>query len=184
MFSNSRLIPLGEYVKELRAGKSLAGVQPCKNKVLKTGAATFGYFDEQQYKYLPLDYVPNPMHKVEKGDVIISRMNTPELVGTCSYVWKVPEDYYYPDRLWKTIMKNNVQPIFIWQALQQGEAREQIKNLASGTSGTMFNISKPHMLSVKVPYADYTLQEAFAIFVSKIDKLKFNAVSIIDNIPI
>ncbi|MBQ6628862.1 MAG: hypothetical protein IJH65_08605, partial [Methanobrevibacter sp.] len=28
------------YIAELRGGKSLAGTEPCKNKVLKTGAAT------------------------------------------------------------------------------------------------------------------------------------------------
>ena len=175
MFSKSNLIPLSEYIKELRAGKSLAGTKPCPNKVLKTGAATFGFFDSNQYKFLPADYVPNPKHKVEKGDVIISRMNTPELVGTCSYVWDVPDNYYYPDRLWKTIVKPNVEPIFIWQCLQQKSAREQIKSKASGTSGTMFNISKLHMLSTEIPFADCRSQSAFASFVRQIDKLKFNA---------
>lgn len=76
-------VKLSRYIKELRAGKSLAGKTKCKNKVLKTGAATFGFFDKEQYKYYPVEYVPNPLHKVEDGDVIISRMNTPELVGSC-----------------------------------------------------------------------------------------------------
>lgn len=174
MFSNCGLTYLGEYIEELRGGKSLAGVNPCKNKVLKTGAATFGFFDSKQYKYLPIDYIPDPRHKVEKGDVIISRMNTPELVGTCSYVWDVPDNYYYPDRLWKTIVKPHVEPIFIWQTLQQKEARVQIQSLASGTSGTMFNISKPKMLSIKIPKADFSKQSEFASFVEKVDKLKFN----------
>jgi hypothetical protein len=61
---------LKRYIIELRAGKSLAGKEKCKNKVLKTGAATFGFFDENQYKYLPKDYKPNSNHLVENGDVI------------------------------------------------------------------------------------------------------------------
>lgn len=33
---------IARYISELRGGKSLAGTEECKNKVLKTGAATFG----------------------------------------------------------------------------------------------------------------------------------------------
>lgn len=40
-------VKLSRYIKELRAGKSLAGKTKCKNKVLKTGAATFGFFDKE-----------------------------------------------------------------------------------------------------------------------------------------
>ena len=130
---------VGDYIAELRGGKSLAGAEPCKNKVLKTGAATFGWFDPEQYKYLPHDYEPLPEHRVETGDVMISRMNTPELVGACSYVFEAPENMYYPDRLWKVVTKNQANPIFIWQLLWSPEIRRQIKEKSSGTSGTMHN---------------------------------------------
>ena len=44
-------------------------------------------------------------------------MNTQELVGAVAYVWKAPKHTYLPDRLWKAKLKDNVNPIFIWQAL-------------------------------------------------------------------
>jgi type I restriction enzyme S subunit len=167
-----RSTTIARYISELRGGKSLAGTEPCKNKVLKTGAATFGWFDPEQYKYLPTDYEPLPEHKVETGDVIISRMNTPELVGACSYVFDAPEDMYYPDRLWKAVLKENTNPIFLWQLLWDRDIRKAIKESSGGTSGTMHNISKANLLAIKCMDAPIELQNAYAEFVKQTDKSK------------
>lgn len=171
---------VGDYIAELRGGKSLAGTEPCKNKVLKTGAATFGWFDPEQYKYLPQDYEPIPEHRVETGDVMISRMNTPELVGACSYVFEAPEDMYYPDRLWKVIPKNQANPIFIWQLLWNPEIRRQIKEKSGGTSGTMHNISKQKLLEIKCIDVPANEQNNFADFVKQVDKSKVAVQKAID----
>ena len=173
MFGNLKITTtVARYIAELRGGKSLAGNEKCKNKVLKTGAATFGWFDPEQYKYLPTDYEPLAEHKVEAGDVIISRMNTPELVGACSYVFEAPEDMYYPDRLWKVIAKADTNPIFLWQLLWDREIRRQIKEKSGGTSGTMHNISKSKLLEIKCIDAPIELQNQFADFVKQVDKSK------------
>ena len=172
-----RTTTIARYISELRGGKSLAGTEPCKNKVLKTGAATFGWFNPEQYKYLPTDYEPLPEHKVEKGDVIISRMNTPELVGACSYVFDAPEDMYYPDRLWKAVLQDNTNPIFLWQLLWDSDIRKAVKEKSSGTSGTMNNISKPNLLAIKCMDVPIELQNEYAEFVNQIDKLKVNKIA-------
>ena len=165
---------IARYIAELRGGKSLAGTEECRNKVLKTGAATFGWFDPEQYKYLPIDYKPLPEHKVEAGDVIISRMNTPELVGACSYVFEAPENMYYPDRLWKVIPEAETNPIFLWQLLWDKEIRRQIKEKSGGTSGTMHNISKSKLLEIKCIDAPIKLQNQFSEFVEQVNKSKFD----------
>ena len=167
-----RTTTIARYISELRGGKSIAGTEPCKNKVLKTGATTFGWFDPEQYKYLPTDYEPLPEHKVETGDVIISRMNTPELVGACSYVFNAPDNMYYPDRLWKAVLQENTNPIFLWQLLWDSDVRKAIKEKSGGTSGTMHNISKPNLLAIKCMDAPIELQNQFAAFVHQVDKSK------------
>ena len=43
-------VPLSYYIEALNAGKSLAGEEECPNKVLKTGAITYDYFDATQVK--------------------------------------------------------------------------------------------------------------------------------------
>lgn len=158
--------PLSTYVTELSAGKSLAGDEENPNKVLKTGAVTYDYFRGDDVKNLPLNYQPKEKDLVRKGDLLISRMNTAELVGAVAYVWDVAPKVYLPDRLWRATLTEKANPVFLWKALIQFESKRQIRSLASGTSGTMKNISKPKFMSVEVPMVDRCLQDAFA------DKLK------------
>lgn len=165
-------VPISFYINSLIAGKSLAGEAECKNKVLKTGATTYDYFDSTQVKNLPLNYEPILEHLVKVGDVIVSRMNTSELVGAAAYVWKVPKNTYLPDRLWRAELKDNCNPIFVWQVLIQPSTKEQIRREASGTSGSMKNISKSGLLAIKVKKVSAELQNQFADFVTQADKLK------------
>lgn len=163
---------IGYYIKALIAGKSLAGESECENKVLKTGAVSFDYFDASQIKNLPVDYKPQKEHLVNVGDLIISRMNTAELTGATAYVWSVPDKVYIPDRLWKAILEEKCNPIFVWQMLIQPSTKEQIQRECSGTSGSMKNISKAGMLGIKVKKVNIDMQNDFADFVKQVDKSK------------
>lgn len=164
---------IGYYIKSLIAGKSLAGEEECDNKVLKTGAVSFDYFDITQVKNLPVNYEPKEAHLVNKGDIIISRMNTAELTGAAAYVWSVPTKVYIPDRLWKAVLTKNGNPIFVWQMLIQPLTKEQIQKKCSGTSGSMKNISKAGLLKIKVKKVPLNLQTQFADFVKQVDKSRF-----------
>ena len=173
MFGNiAETVPLSYYISAVSAGKSLAGEEECSNKVLKTGAATYDYFDSTQIKNLPVDYEPQEEHRVNTGDVIISRMNTSELVGAAAYVWEAPKCTYLPDRLWRAEIKDTACPIFVWQVLIQSSTKESIRRIASGTSGSMKNISKPGLLGIRVNKVPLELQNQFATFVKQIDKSK------------
>lgn len=168
------------YIKELIAGKSLASEVECKNKVLKTGAVSFDYFDESQIKNLPLNYEPKEEHLVHKGDIIISRMNTAELTGAAAYVWKVSDNVYVPDRLWKAVIRDGVNAIFLWNMLIQPSTKEQIQKVCSGTSGSMKNISKSGMLGIRVKKVDVYLQNKFATFVEEVNKSKVEVKKALD----
>ena len=162
---------LDTYIKELRAGKSLAGEENNKNKVLKTGAVSYDYFNSSEVKNLPIDYIPLDEHKVEIGDVIISRMNTSELVGAAGYIWAINNDnIYLPDRLWKVILNDRVNPVFLWKLITNEKTKLKIKRIASGTSGSMKNISKSQFLQIRVPLPPLSLQNEFADFVAQVDK--------------
>lgn len=165
-------VSLSHYISALLAGKSLAGEEECVNKVLKTGAATYDEFDPSQVKNLPADYIPQTDHLLRTGDVIISRMNTAELVGAAAYVWEAPINTYLPDRLWRAELKNNVCPIFVWQSLIQATTKESIRKIASGTSGSMKNISKPGLLRIHVKKVGFDIQEKFSDFVVQVHRQK------------
>ena len=166
-------VELNYFAYGLNAGKSLVGEAGCKNKVLKTGSVSYDHFDKNEIKNLPINYIPNEKHKVKKGDVIISRMNTTELVGACGYVWNDIENVYYPDRLWRLNLKQNCNPIFIWQSIIQKKFKEKIKLICSGTSGSMKNISQEKFLKLTIKNVPKELQDKFAELVKKINKQKY-----------
>lgn len=165
--------PLSKYIKELKSGKSLAGESYNINKVLKTGAVSFDYFNNKEVKNLPVAYTPLENHRVSVGDVIISRMNTAELVGAAGYVWSVDDNVYLPDRLWNAILDENINPIFVWQLLIHKKTKIQIQRIATGTSGSMKNISKQKFLDIKVPWVPINTQNELSNLVCQINKLKF-----------
>ncbi len=173
MFGDKEETKISDYIDSLEAGKSLAGTEKCENKVLKTGAVSYDYFDNTQTKFLPKDYQPLNAHKVNPGDVIISRMNTIELVGAAAYVWNVPDNIYLPDRLWKAKIKNNANPIFVWQTIIHPKTKKLVRRIAGGTSGSMKNISKNKFLEISVKKATRKEQDQFANFVTQVDKSKF-----------
>ena len=99
-------------------------------------------------------------------------MNTAELTGAAAYVWDVQDNVYLPDRLWRANLKEECNPIFVWQMLIQPSTKEQIRRECYGTSGSMKNISKPGMLAIKVKKVPLDLQNQFACFVQQVDKSK------------
>lgn len=177
-------VSLSYYITSLLAGKSLAGEEECNNKVLKTGAATYDEFDSTQVKNLPIDYVPRPEHLLKTGDVIISRMNTTELVGAAAYVWEAPFNTYLPDRLWRAELKDNACPICVWQLLIQNSTKESIRKIASGTSGSMKNISKPGLLSIRVKKIDTDDQQKFSGFVEQVHRNKLTIQQSLDKLKV
>ena len=173
MFGNeTNHVPLSHYISALEAGKSLAGKEDNVNKVLKTGAVSYDCFDETQVKNLPLDYMPLIEHRVNDGDILVSRMNTSELVGAAAYVWRAPSNTYIPDRLWR-VKCRDCNPVFLWQLLIQPLTKRRIRQIASGTSGSMKNISKQDFLGINVICVGKDKQNQFAAFVEQTDKSKF-----------
>ncbi len=177
-------VPLKYYINSLLAGKSLAGDSPCPNKVLKTGAVSFDKFDVSQVKYLPLTYNPDEKHKIHRGDVIISRMNTAELVGAAGYVDIEPKNIFLPDRLWKAGITPNCNPVFLWQMLISLPVKNSIRKIATGTSGSMKNISKKDFLAIPVIKVPFVLQNQFAAFVQQVDKSRLAVQKSLDELEI
>lgn len=163
---------LSEYIEVLTAGKSLAGDIESNNKVLCTGSVSYDRFDATQVKNLPISYSPDEKHLVRDEDILISRMNTIELVGASAYVWAVDDNVYLPDRIWRAELRDNVDPIFLWQLLVQKSTKNAIRDICGGTSGSMKNISKSRFLDILVPIVSLETQREISANIRKIQKQK------------
>jgi type I restriction enzyme S subunit len=96
-------------------------------------------------------------------------MNTVELVGESGYV---PCDYpnlFVPDRMWMATVRSRVSPQWLSYILTWRPVRSQISASATGTSGSMKNISKPSFRAVEIPYPPIEEQRAIAAALSDMD---------------
>ena len=119
--------------------------------ILKTSCVANASFDAAENKAVePCEY--NRLREpVVQGAIIVSRMNTPDLVGESGLVDVDAPGLYLPDRLWQLHPKVSVNSYWLSRLLQFHDVKERIKALATGTSGTMKNIDKAKFLSLLVP---------------------------------
>jgi len=172
----SRLV--SDFVAGFESGKSLVGdneegsVSPYR--VLKVSAVTSLEFRPEQSKAMPPDYVPPESHKVRAGDLLFSRANTSELIGATAYVTDTPPNLLLPDKLWRFVWHEDERaaPHFVRFLFQHPKFRREIAKRASGTSGSMKNVSQEKVLSIRVGLPPITLQQTFARRITAIEALK------------
>ena len=143
-----------DLIDGLRAGVSVRSIsgEAGGPAVLKTSAIKAGRFDPRESKpILPAD-LPRAKCPVAADSIIISRMNTPALVGDVGYVEKDFDSLFLPDRLWIARSKRGSGTDIRWLTYHfssQAGARA-LRELATGTSWSMKNIPKDKVLGLKV----------------------------------
>lgn len=159
-------------VASLSGGRNLVGDDPAADsqyRVLKISAVTTGRFKPHESKPLPPDYVPPMDHLVRPGDLLMSRANTTELVGAVALVSTTPPNLALPDKVWRFDWKTDAEPVF-WHALMgTATVRRRISRLASGTGGSMKNISKAKLELMPLPRIEMDQQLKFADRSSRVE---------------
>jgi len=97
---------LGNEIELLEAGVSVNSTDdkmlPNDLCILKTSAVSDGRFYPSECKKIKIEDVSRAKLNPQKNTIVISRMNTPELVGECGYVDNTHLNLFLPDRLWQT----------------------------------------------------------------------------------
>jgi len=169
--------PLSDLIDSLEAGVSVNSVEEDNNKhgqeqsVLKTSSVSNGkFFPNECKKIIPKDIYRAKLNP-QANTIIISRMNTPVLVGECGYVGNDYNNLFLPDRLWITRFKKDILVNARWLSfiLSYSNFKKAIKDTATGTSGSMKNIAKDAFLQIVVPYPKEEEQTAIANVLSDMD---------------
>jgi type I restriction enzyme S subunit len=173
---NWELIKLSTYNKSLRSGVSVNSEdKPKKNGefgILKTSSVSNGSFFPEENKVI-IDPKEHQRAKLNptKNRLLISRMNTPDLVGACAYIYESRDDLFIPDRLWLAEFESSsIETKWLNYLLNSGHYKAQIKNRASGTSNSMKNISKPSFLGLLIPLPPLSEQQKMAEILSTWDQ--------------
>ena len=135
---------------------------PAQYGVLKTSSVSKFIFNPHEHKQVNNDEYSRVTCPVTADCIIVSRMNTPDLVGACGYVEKTYPNLFLPDRLWQISFKNDVSAKFIWYYLNNKMVRSYISSLSTGTSSTMQNISQGQFGNISVCLPDSNEQKEIA----------------------
>ncbi|PMM66289.1 restriction endonuclease subunit S [Vibrio splendidus] len=147
---------LKHLIKSLESGCSVnAADVPAKENelgVLKTSCVYTRRFRASENKTVVVEELSRVKCPVRKGAIIISRMNTPELVGASALVDTKASNLFLPDRLWQTIFDERfeVNSEFLAHFMTVEGFRNQISLSAEGASSSMQNIAKEDYLSINV----------------------------------
>ena len=169
---------VSEYVSEFQGGKSIESETGenvvTRNRILKISAVTGMHFLPQESKPVPDTYNPPAAHFVRSGDLLFSRANTTELVGAVAYVQDAPANVLLPDKLWRMVwcQPEEVEPLFVWALFQTTTVRHEIERRATGTSGSMKNISQEKLLGIRTIFPPPQLQREFVDRVTEVEMLK------------
>lgn len=171
-------IALKDILLDIESGRSpTCHARPANDDeygVLKLGAVTYGVFDPSQNKALPEEVEPDVRHEVKSGDLLFTRKNTADLVGAAALVRKTRAKLLLPDLIFRLRIdpSSAMNSTYLQAVLMYPPIRRTIQGLASGSAGSMPNISKAKLLAVEVPHPAIDQQRTYEQRIDEIERLK------------
>lgn len=136
--------------------------------VLKVSAVSTGWFLPNEAKAVDRSIVDRPLVLPRRGDLLFSRANTRELVAACCLVEENVEDRFLPDKLWRiTAEPRHATNEYLCYLFRHPAFRHELTKQATGTSGSMLNISQAKLLGTSAPLPPIALQEKFSKIVKR-----------------
>lgn len=119
---------------------------------MKVGCVNGGIFNALQNKKLPDELEPKPEYRIKKDDLLVSRANAKEWVGSAAVAETDFPNLILCDKIYRIRLNQyKVSPHFVSYYLGSNIAREQIEIDATGTSSSMLNIGQGTILDMPIP---------------------------------
>ncbi len=144
-----------DLIKSLDTGVSVnsenKSIQNGEIGVLKVSAVSYGKFLPSEHKVALTEEVHRLTIYPKKDRILISRANTPDLVGASVYIDRDYPSLFLPDKLWQTEPRHNDFSIrWLSYLISSDDYRLKISSHATGTSMSMKNISKVDLLNIEI----------------------------------
>jgi len=171
---------LSECISSIKAGWSSKNENRLAEDgewgVLKISAVTSGKFNPKEHKFVEnTDFKKEPIIP-QIGDLLFSRANTRELVGATCIVDQKVERLFLPDKLWRIETYEGIMnKTYLRYLLGHDEFRKTLTKKATGSSGSMLNISQKKLLELLIPLPPIELQNQFEYFVNKASEIFVSA---------
>ena len=149
--------------------------------VLKISSVTYGKFNPLAVKVIESNSeLERAKTNPRAGQILISRSNTEELVGASAYIENDYTNLFLPDKLWQTRSKPNAHMRWLSYVLASRYSRYTLSNLATGTSGSMKNITKGELLGLKLSIPPLPEQKKIAKILQTWDRAIATTEKLID----
>ncbi|MBQ1159706.1 restriction endonuclease subunit S [Streptomyces sp. A73] len=160
---DGKLSPLKNRLLRIEAGKSPdlpnTPAAPGEWGVLKVSAIHRDGFRPNENKIAVPPTDVNQQYEVHSGDLLMSRANTPDLVGSACIATESSARLLLSDKTLRLIEDPQLADRdYINLCLASTAVRRQIENLASGSSRSMQNISQRAVESLVMYWPDLTQQ--------------------------
>lgn len=119
--------------------------------VMKVGCVNGDQFDSAENKALPDEIDPLAQYEITAGDILVSRANTKELLGSAALVRSVRPRLLLCDKLYRMKAAPLVDPDYFVKFLRSSIARYHYERHATGTSGSMQNIGQDTLKNLPLP---------------------------------
>lgn len=162
--------PLGEVIEKLEAGWSANGdARPRLSEeygVLKVSAVTSGFFRSEEHKAVAADAVDRELVTPRAGDLLFSRANTRELVAATCIVESDEPRLFLPDKIWRVVPRDRIATTpYLRFLLAHDRFRGELTKTATGTSGSMLNVSMDKLRTLRAPIPPFAAQQRFSVLV-------------------
>jgi type I restriction enzyme, S subunit len=160
-------VPLSDLVSKIDNGRSPnCEARPAHEDewgVLKLGAVTYGVFKPEENKAFLGAVGAMVSNEVNAGDVLFTRKNTYQLVGAVAIVERVRPRLLLPDLIFRLhIDPARVEPRYFQALMMNPRKRPAVRDLSSGSAGSMPNISKARLAGLPIELPPIHQQREFS----------------------
>lgn len=180
-----KLKALRDCIGAIASGVSVNGedtpASPADKGVLKVSAVSVGQFIPTENKKIVRKDLARARLNPRAGCLLMSRANTPELVGAVAFVERDFENLFLSDKLWQISLPPGGTLSAKWLAavLSSDSYRKLLMELATGSSRSMRNISQEDFLELEIPLPPVDEQSRIVAVLDAADNLGSNTASML-----
>lgn len=159
-------VPLKRFARGVEQGAS----PQCESRpaeegewgVLKLSAVKGGVFNSRENKAMPSAVAPVTQYRVREGDLLVTRANTPQLVGDVAVATDVQARLQLCDLIYRVRLTPATSAEFVAAVLLSSRLRGLISSVARGSSASMIKLRGEDILNLPMPSVDRRSQERLA----------------------
>ncbi|WP_168221045.1 restriction endonuclease subunit S [Actinomadura sp. WMMA1423] len=157
-------LPFRRFILRMEQGVSpQCDVVPASDQewgVLKVSAVKNGQFFGDQNKRLPDELLPESQYEVRAGDLLITRANTPALVGAAAVARNPRRRLILCDKIFRVHVSDGMSKDYLALIARGTRIRDLCAEASHGSSQSMANLKTEEIKQWPIPKAPLAEQEA------------------------